>query len=270
MEEHLDDLRKQLNTDALPSDVKVFSLLPVSNRFNAKNCVSFREYSYYLPTFMLTPLSKLYLATPPRELTTEERKEEETKAEVVTQVTSGVKKIIRQPGVEDEHELEGALHANRNIDHITSDRIDEMYKTRLCDEVKTQLHELWSSFTGTKKYHNFTKDVKPHENQAARYMMRMTANEFMYVNRETFAVTDEADENAIEFVRFYLQGQSFLFNQIRKMVGSMIQVFHGELGPSFVSNAHKDNSLNVTLSPGDGLLLERVAYDKYNSLSSTQ
>ena len=44
---------------------------------------------------MLTPLSKLYLATPPRELTTEEKKEEETKAEVVTQVTSGVKKIIR-------------------------------------------------------------------------------------------------------------------------------------------------------------------------------
>ena len=49
----------------------------------------------------------------------------------------------------------------------------------------------------------------------------------------------------------------------------MIQVFHGELGPNFVKNAHKDNALSVALSPGDGLLLERVAYDKYNSLSST-
>ena len=101
-------------------------------------------------------------------------------------------------------------------------------------------------------------------------MMKMTANEFMYVNRDTLVVTEASDARAIEFVRFYLQGQSFLFNQIRKMVGSMVQVFHGRLGASFIENAHKDNTLHVALSPGDGLLLERVAYDKYNHLPSTQ
>ena len=53
-------------------------------------------------------------------------------------------------------------------------------------------------------------------------MMKMTANEFMYVNRDTLVVTEASDARAIEFVRFYLQGQSFLFNQIRKMVGSMV------------------------------------------------
>lgn len=102
-------------------------------------------------------------------------------------------------------------------------------------------------------------------------MMKMTANEFMYVNRETFEVMEASDDpNAIEFVRFYLKGQSFLFNQIRKMVGSMIQVFHGGLGPSFIENSHKENSLAVALSPGDGLLLELVAYDNYNRLPSTE
>ena len=54
------------------------------------------------------------------------------------------------------------------------------------------------------------------------------------------------------------------------MVGCMVQVFHGKLGPSFVDNTHRDNSLQVALSPGDGLLCERVAYDKYNHLPSTQ
>lgn len=63
-----------------------------------------------------------------------------------------------------------------------------------------------------------------------RYMMNMTANEFMYVNKHTLKVTEESDVDAIEFVRFFLKGQSFLFNQIRKMVGCMIQVYHGELG----------------------------------------
>ncbi len=39
-----------------------------------------------------------------------------------------------------------------------------------------------------------------------RYMMDMTANEYMYVNQDTLIVTDESDPKAIEFVRFYLQG----------------------------------------------------------------
>ena len=88
---------------------------------------------------------------------------------------------------------------------------------------------MWKSFEGTKKYHNFTKEVKAHEMAANRFMMEMKAEEFMYVNSETFAVTDAEDPKAIEFVRFFLKGQSFLFNQIRKMVGCMIQVFHGNL-----------------------------------------
>lgn len=79
MEEHLDDLRQKLNREALPEDVKIFSLLPVSNRFNAKNCTSYREYSYFLPTFMLTAVKDLYLVTPPRKITEEEKREEETK-----------------------------------------------------------------------------------------------------------------------------------------------------------------------------------------------
>ena len=61
LEEHLDDLRQKLNYEALPSDIKIFSLLQVSNKFNAKNCTSYREYSYFLPTFMLTSLKELYL-----------------------------------------------------------------------------------------------------------------------------------------------------------------------------------------------------------------
>lgn len=105
---------------------------------------------------------------------------------------------------------------------------------------------------------------------ANRYMMEMTANEFIYVNQSTFEVTNSEDSSAIEFVRFYLKGQSFLFNQIRKMVGCMVQIFHGNLGLGYLENTHRDNVLSVALSPGDGLLLERVAYDKYNTISTTK
>ena len=50
--------------------------MQVSNNFNAKNATSYREYSYYLPTFMLTPISELYLASPPKKPSEEESKEE--------------------------------------------------------------------------------------------------------------------------------------------------------------------------------------------------
>ena len=40
----------------------------------------------------------------------------------------------------------------------------------------------------------------------------MEASEYMYINRETLKVTTSDDANAIEFVRFYLKGQSFLYN----------------------------------------------------------
>ena len=32
----------------------------------------------------------------------------------------------------------------------------------------------------------------------------------------------------------------------------------------------KDNAVNVALAPGDGLLLEKVCYDKYNSLTNNK
>jgi len=58
-------------------------------------------------------------------------------------------------------------------------------------------------------------------------MIEMDASEYRYISTKTFKVSTADDPDAIEFVRFYLKGQSFLYNQIRKMVGCMIQVFHG-------------------------------------------
>ncbi len=54
--------RAKLN-DALPEDIKIFCVVRCSNRFNAKNCTSNREYSYYLPSFMLTKITDLYFGT---------------------------------------------------------------------------------------------------------------------------------------------------------------------------------------------------------------
>jgi len=88
--------RKRIN-DQLPKDQKIFAMFPVGNRFNAKNCTSHREYSYFLPSFMLRPLTEQTFLGKPKKtevLTEAEKSLAETDAQHVTQIKGGVKRII--------------------------------------------------------------------------------------------------------------------------------------------------------------------------------
>jgi tRNA U38,U39,U40 pseudouridine synthase TruA len=91
---------------------------------------------------------------------------------------------------------------------------------------------------------------------AIRFMLELKADTFMYINRDTYEVTTAEDPNSMEFVHFFLKGQAFLYNQIRKMIGSIIQIIRGDLDDDFLANTFTDNYVNVCLAPGDGLLLE--------------
>ena len=49
-----EELKVELNK-ILPKDIKIFKLIEMSNKFNAKNANNHREYHYILPTFALQP-----------------------------------------------------------------------------------------------------------------------------------------------------------------------------------------------------------------------
>ena len=53
------------------------------------------------------------------------------------------------------------------------------------------MHDVFKkSFEGTQKYHNYTRDMKPDQNAAKRFMIELSANDYMYVNSETFEITN--------------------------------------------------------------------------------
>ena len=55
------------------------------------------------------------------------------------------------------------------------------------------------------------------------------------------------------------------------MVGSMIQVFHGSLDKqNFMANTFTENGVNIALAPGDGLMLEKVSYERYNEFNTAK
>ncbi len=77
-------------------------------------------------------------------------------------------------------------------------------------------------------------------------------------------VLDYTVYEGIEFARVFLQGQAFLYNQIRKMMGADFMIMHYGLPEKFIENSLKDNCMNVPTAPGEGLMLNRVAFDRYN------
>jgi tRNA U38,U39,U40 pseudouridine synthase TruA len=103
----------------LPKDIKIFAVLPAANRFDAKLATSHREYSYFLPTFMLTPINKLNLESPPKPKVDEDADGEQ----VVTQISTGVKKIIRRACAEDDVDIYEKF-LERDISHISPQMLD--------------------------------------------------------------------------------------------------------------------------------------------------
>lgn len=110
-------MRLKMNS-LLPKDIKIFTLLSVAGRFDSKINTSHREYSYYLPTFMLTAIKEMNLESPPKQAS--EGKDEG--AEVVTQVSTGIKKILRRANEADEKE-DVDKYLDRDISHLPNEMI---------------------------------------------------------------------------------------------------------------------------------------------------
>lgn len=87
-----------------------------------------------------------------------------------------------------------------------------LYTHRLMDDEKERLKKLFNEFLGTKKYHNYTRDIKSTDTKAQRFMIELDCSDYMYVNRDTLEITKDTDLKAIEFVHFKLKGQAFLYN----------------------------------------------------------
>ena len=134
---------------------------------------------------------------------------------------------------------------------VDSSCLEGMYSYRIPSERRELLERLLKKFEGTHKFHNYTKQMKSKDKNSQRYIMEVK-------------VVDYTVYDGIEFARVFIQGQSFLYNQIRKMMGAIFIIMHYGLPEKFIENSLKDNCINVPTAPGEGLMLNRVAFDRYN------
>lgn len=125
----------------------------------------------------------------------------------------------------------------KQMDHL-KDKSDQ--------EIVKLVDDLLQLFSGSKNYHNYTKKIDFKNDQAMRHMMQLSTELVIMEN--------------IPLVKITLFGQSFLYHQIRKMVGSIIQSLVTQKDNDLILNSFAANKINIWLAPSSGLLLDQVLF----------
>jgi len=114
---------------------------------------------------------------------------------------------------------------------------------------------------GTNNFHNYTKKGNPDAKTNTRYIPIIKCEEFDY----SFLYQENTQEKPeVPLIKITLIGQSFIYNQIRKMVGMMINIISEGLEISMIKKSFCKDKMNIWLAPGEGLLLDRLFFDGFN------
>lgn len=123
------------------------------------------------------------------------------------------------------------------------------------DDLRGRFCRVLAEFVGSKSYHSFTPKGIPGTDQCRRVITDITVSE------EPIS----AGPGLPDYVIVGMTGQSFILNQIRKMVGLTVAIVRGDVAHDAAFPAVFDSKCNVPLAPGNGLFLEGVVFDRYEA-----
>ena len=234
------EMKKILN-EVLPKDIRVFRIIEVSNHFDSKDNNNNREYHYILPTFLL------------------EQKKEEEKNNNDNKINDNNDNKINDNNDKNDNN-ENKINDNKINDN--NDKIEEEniqipddykanYDFRLSEEDINKLKEICKGFLGTKKFHNYTRKVGFSNMSSQRHIIEMNCDDII-------------DFRVFQAIKFKIIGQSFLYNQIRKMIGMIIDCMRNKKDMDYFNNSFLSNKYEIPKAPGEGLYLRSIDYSKYN------
>ncbi|KAL4475492.1 hypothetical protein ABPG72_013316 [Tetrahymena utriculariae] len=141
------------------------------------------------------------------------------------------------------------LFMYQKYDDIIADTpMTEEFEQKTMQRVST----LADKFKGTHNYHNYTRQMKAKDPRCMRYILDM----------KTELITNP--QNGMKFIRFTLVGQSFVYHQIRKMMGMICMMIQEDYPDNFMDSSFFHNVMRIWLAPAHGLFLNRMRFDSYN------
>jgi tRNA pseudouridine38-40 synthase len=153
---------------------------------------------------------------------------------------------------------------------LTSEEANKLYsifKTyRASADQINNLKDALKSFEGTHCFHNYTRGRDYDDKSASRFIISFEVGE-----------TVISEQDGMEWVPTHVTGQSFLLNQIRKMISMAIDVARGfiitgtstnfENRNDFIMESFSKNKMQIDIAPAQGLFLEMSYFDFYNQRS---
>lgn len=138
-------------------------------------------------------------------------------------------------------------------------------------DLRKRLKRVLLQWGGTHSFHNFTNwnnNISKLSQTRSKSVSKATNDEesfFRHILR--CHVEDVIQHNQMSFVIISTKGQSFVYHQIRKMMGATIGVMNQSLPEDFISQAFKEEEtdIDVPLAPAEGLVMVEAMYSKYCS-----
>ncbi|KAH8583117.1 Pus1p-like type II pseudousynthas [Cryptosporidium sp. chipmunk genotype I] len=288
----LDYIVNRLNKLLESTNIKIFKIFRVTKNFDARTDCSRRQYEYLMPEFLLKPVSinnedlkeELIKASLSRferglsELKIASRKRKRTFTNTRLKQNSDVNEIEEEAkrgedGEDDEKEDRMRLfefhQTNRLnnygfgndyklVNYEIDDYLDPKRRFSLSDEDLKRFQLILNEYIGTNSFHNFTSKSSYEDSTSWRHIEEI----------KVVKVYPNEIKGDIRLIKIVIKGQSFLLHQIRKMVALAIEIFRGTAPSNAIKLCFLPDKFSIHLAPSQGLLLDRVFYNSYNTKRS--
>ncbi|KAK2964430.1 putative tRNA pseudouridine synthase 1 [Blattamonas nauphoetae] len=267
-----DTLVQRINA-ALPPSIRVFAMLRTTEHFNPKSWCSGRTYRYLIPTFVFDPssfadVSEMYPWAKDENMPLIDDVESDGEGgddsdDDKPKKRRKEKTPIEQPpaqATDPGNMSEYFPQKNYPKPYLTHEQSIEYLQTtrkqssqfEWSDELSDKVNEVAKRFVGTRNYHNYTT-AKAQEswNHCNRVIRKIKCSKAFTID-------------GLEMVEVTLDGQSFIYHQIRKMIGAIICVIRGTVPSDFIDLTFSERAVPVPLAPSVGLFLDRCHFDQYN------
>ncbi|CUG89520.1 pseudouridylate synthase, putative [Bodo saltans] len=275
--------------EKLPSDIHVYQIVTVTRSFNAYQLCHGRKYEYFLPTFALMNAAEyqefLPLTVAPVQPTEEDMEADDREYDALLAAASSSSGTQAVDGESDEPErrkskkrrFEGAdetgMERLMTYRTIPNEAMAKLSSYRISTENLARARSLFSRYVGTLRYHNFTPKGRSSDPSTIRYITSVTVDEPQIVApgadddlAQGYVMPLCYRPHGMEWVRIELEGQSFMLNQIRKMIGAVSSIMLSGLPDSYLTDVllAKEVQRGVPMAPANGLFLSHLDYTKYN------
>ena len=239
MKQQMDAMREKVN-EYLPEDIRVLDFERVTRNYCARTSRDKVRYQYMVPSYMLCSpeeVRKAFPAVVDDAKTASETKMTPKEASDIIEDTVGPEVLTQA--------------RNALVDYRVTPEQMERFKSGL------------KLFEGTHSFHNYTRRVGAEKAEAMRYILKFYPVDPIVVPG---GVNDDGSKQPdTQWIPLQVVGQSFLLNQIRKMVSAAVDLARGTVSEEQIGESFsKKCRMKVNVAPAQGLFLDRSYYNLYN------